>query len=148
MNNKQCAYWFLTINELAECFNNISVILKSLYDENPNIEFSYILHNPDDDDLNKHYHLVLYFKGKVKRFSTILNIFKGAHIEATNQQRYKRCIQYLVHKNDPDKYQYKQNEIITNLETSYIADILNSDGYDFELFNESKINDYLNEFYL
>lgn len=144
---KQCAYWTLTINEGAKCFNNISNIIIDLVNENPNLEYSYILHNPDDIDNNMHYHLVIYFKGNVKRFTTILNLFEGAHIEATNQQRYKRCIQYLIHKNNPEKVQYSQKSIISNIDVATLADILNSEGYDFELFLENKINDYLNEFY-
>lgn len=148
MNNKQCSYWSLTINENASCFSLVQSILDNLLTDNPNIEFSYIYHLPDDDIDNKHIHLVLYFKGKVKRFSTIQTYFNGAHIECTNQQRYKRCIQYLIHKNNPEKVQYKQNEIISNIEVSLLADILNSDGYDFEFFNEAKIWDYMNEFYL
>lgn len=146
-NNKQCAYWTITINEGAECFNSISNIINDLVNDNPNIQYSYIKHNADDIDNNLHYHIVLYFKGCVKRFNTIFNIFKGAHIEQTNAQRYKRCIQYLIHKNNPEKQQYQQNQIISNIEISELADILNGEGYDFELFQEDKIYDYMDEFY-
>lgn len=145
-NQKQCAYWTLTINENASCFNNLQYILNLLVDDNPNIEYSYIKHNADDDDKNLHYHLVIYFKGKVKRFSSIQNIFEGSHIEMTNQQRYKRCIQYLIHKNNPEKQQYSSSDIISNLEKSYLDDILNGGGYDFELFQEEKIFDYMADF--
>lgn len=145
--NKQGAYWSLTINENAVAFANLQTILDELVITNPNIEYSYIKHNADDDDKNLHYHLVLYFKGKVTRFTTLQNLFEGAHIEQTNSQRYKRCIQYLIHKNNPEKEQYRQNEIVSNIETSELADILNGDGYDFELFKEEKLFDYMNDFY-
>ena len=112
--NKQGAYWSLTINEKAKCFNELQTILNTMEENNPNIEYSYIKHNADDDDKNLHYHLVLYFKGKVTRFTTLQNTFEGAHIEQTNKQRYKRCIQYLVHKNNPEKEQYSQELIISN----------------------------------
>lgn len=144
----RCAYWSLTINEKAKCFNDLQTILNTMEENNPNIEYSYIKHNADDDDKNLHYHLVLYFKGKVTRFTTLQNTFEGAHIEQTNKQRYKRCIQYLVHKNNPEKEQYSQELIVSNIETSELADILNSDGYDFELFESSKLFDYLNECYV
>lgn len=147
MIKERCAYWCLTINEGASCFNNIQTILDSLVIENPNFEYYYIYHNSDDETKNYHCHLVLYFKGKVKRFTTIETLFSGAHIEQTNQQRFKRAIQYLIHKNDPDKEQYKQCDIVSNVEASYLADILNGSGYDFEYFDESKINDYMIEFY-
>ena len=96
-NEKQCSYWTLTINEGSKCFETFKETLKTELEINPNLEYSYILHNEDDEDKNLHYHLVIYFKGKVKRFSKIQNLFEGAHIEQTNQQRYKRCIQYFIH---------------------------------------------------
>ena len=146
-NNKQCAYWFLTIHENAKSYENIENILNDLVEDNPNIEYSYIYHDIDEDDNVKHIHLVIYFKGKVKRFSTIQNIFDGAHIEQTNQQRYKRCIQYLIHKNDENKKQYQPSEIITNIDIVSLNDIITGNGYDFELFQEEKLFDYMNEFY-
>lgn len=145
---KQCAYWFLVIHEKAKCFSFLDSVLKNLLDENPNFEFSYILHEPDDDCPESiHYHVVLYFKGKVKRFTTIQTLFEGAHIEQSNQQRYKRCIQYLVHKNNPEKKQYKQSDIVSNIPIVDMAEILNSEGYDFELFREELIFEYMNDFY-
>ena len=146
--NKQGAYWSLTINEKAKAFNDLEKILNDMLEKNPNIEFSYIKHNADEDDKNLHYHLVLYFKGKVSRFTTLQNLFEGAHIEQTNKQRYKRCIQYLIHKNNPEKEQYAQELIVSNIETSELADILNGDGYDFELFEQAKLFDYMNEIYM
>ena len=145
-NTKQCAYWTLTINEHASCFSNLQEILDNQLINNPNIEYSYIKHNADEDDKNLHYHLVIYFKGKVKRFTTIQNIFVGAHVEMTNAQRYKRSIQYLIHKNNPEKEQYKASDIVSNIETSLLDDILLGSGYDFELFQEEKLFDYMSEF--
>ena len=144
---KQCAYWVLTIHEGASCFYNLNEIIQKLVDDNPNIEYYYIRHNPDDDSKSIHYHLVLYFKGKVKRFSTIESYFPGSHIEQTNKQRYIRCIQYLIHKNNPEKQQYKTSEIISNVEKSLLDDLINSNGYEYELFIDYKIYDYLAEFY-
>lgn len=144
----RCAYWSLTINEQAKCFNELQNILNEELKNNANIEYSYIKHNADDDDKNIHYHLVIYYKGSVKRFTTMQNTFEGAHIEQTNAQRYKRCIQYLIHKNNPEKQQYDCSEVFSNIETSELADILTGDGYDFELFNSEKVFDYMNEIYL
>ena len=146
MNKDRCAYWTLTINENASCFSNLQEIVNGLVEDNSNIEYSYIKHNADEDDKNLHYHLVLYFKGTVKRFSTMQKTFEGAHIEMTNAQRYKRCIQYLIHKNNPEKQQYSASEIVSNIEKSYLDDIINGGGYDFELFLEEKIFDYMAEF--
>lgn len=145
-NKKQCAYWFLTINKKASCFSNLQEIIDGLSINKPNIEYSYIMHNADEEDNNLHYHLVLYFKGSVTRFTTLEKMFSGAHIEMTNQQRYKRTIQYLVHKNNPEKEQYSINDIISNIDRVSLNDIINSSGYDFELFQEEKIFDYMAEF--
>lgn len=145
--NNQCSYWFLTIHDNAKCFNEIDNILNKLINDNPNIEYSYIKHNIDSDDNCIHYHLVLYFKGKVKRFTTIQTLFDGAHIEQTNRQRYQRCIQYLIHKNNPQKQQYDINEIVSNIDKPCLYDIIQSVGYEFILFDETKIFDYMTDFY-
>ena len=144
---KQCAYWFLTINEKASCFSNLQQIIDNELLSNPNIEYSYIKHNADEEEKNLHYHLVIYYKGKVKRFTTLCNTFEGAHIEMSNAQRYKRTIQYLIHKNNPEKQQYNSSEIITNIDEATLSDILGGSGYDFELFQEDKLYDYMAEFY-
>lgn len=41
---KQCAYWFLTINPSSECYDNIHDIIKGLSQDNPQLEYSYIYH--------------------------------------------------------------------------------------------------------
>lgn len=146
-NSKQCAYWFLTIHESAKCFSNLSSILEGLLIDNPNFEYSYILHNPDVDDDCHHYHVVLYFKGKVKRFTTIQTWFEGSHIEQTNKQRYFRCIQYLIHKNNPEKFQYDSSLIVSNIDVVTLDDILLGTGYDYRLFEPDKIDDYMLEIY-
>lgn len=146
-NSKQCAYWSLVIHDGAACYNDFSQTLNEICLNDPNFEYSYIFHEPDDDCEKKHLHLVLYFKGKVKRFTTIQTLFSGAHIEQTNKQRYKRCIQYLIHKNNPEKKQYKPTEIFSNIETSLLAEILTTDGYDYELFVPDKILDYVKEIF-
>lgn len=149
--NLQCSYWFLTINENAECFNNFKDVLNALTLENSMFEYSYIYHSiieDDDSEKTKHYHLVLYFGKKIKRFTTIQNLFKGSHIENTNKSRYYRCIQYLIHKNDITKTQYKISDIVSNIETSLLNDIINSDGYEFDLFDCTKLQDYLFDAYI
>lgn len=145
-NNKQCAYWFLTINENAKCYEDFENLINKVSEDEPNLEYAYIKHNADEEDANLHYHLTLYFKGKVKRFTTIQNMFEGAHIEQTNQQRYKRCIQYLIHKNNPEKQQYKITDIISNIMTVDLNEILIGEGYDFELFREEKIFEYFDDY--
>lgn len=145
---KQCAYWFLTINPSAECYNDIENIIKQLNDDYPRLEYSYIYHHhkeKDDSDNENHIHLVIYFKGSVKRFTTMCNIFTGAHCEMSNKQRYYRCIQYLIHKNDINKYQYDRSEILSNIATPILDDILYSNGYEFDYFDVTLLEDYIND---
>lgn len=147
MNKLQGAYWCLVIHEKAKCFDGIQIILNGLIEINPNIQYSYIYHESDEDCDARHIHLVLYYKGKVTRFTTLQNLFEGAHIEQTNRQRYQRCIQYLVHKNNPEKKQYKQIDVCTNINLEEFAEIMNGNGYEFELFQSEKIQDYFIECY-
>ena len=145
---KQCAYWFMTINPSAECYNQLDEILQDFINQNPSMEYAYIVHthleNEDNENVN-HIHLVLYFKGSVKRFKTLQNIFVGAHIECSNKQRYYRCIQYLIHKNDINKYQYDRNDIVTNISAPILDDILICNGYQFDYFDVVLLEDYIEE---
>ena len=64
----------MTINPSAECYNQLDEILQDFIDKNHSMEYAYIVHthldNEDNENLN-HIHLVLYFKGSVKRFKTL-----------------------------------------------------------------------------
>lgn len=145
---KQCAYWFLTINPSAECYNDVPNIIENITKDYPQFEYSYIYHNEleNEDNFNiNHIHLVLYFKGSVKRFTTLQNIFVGAHIEMSNKQRYYRCIQYLIHKNDVNKFQYDRSLIVTNISQPILDDILINNGYEFDYFDVTLLEDYIND---
>ena len=92
-------------------------------------EYAYILHDKDiwdeekvDDDgvtihkvgdLKKpHYHVVLNFKNarSIEKLKDELGL---KHIETCNFYFY---IRYLIHKDNPRKFQYSEDEIITNME--------------------------------
>lgn len=92
-------------------------------------EYAYILHDKDlwdeekvDDDgvtihkvgdLKKpHYHVVLNFKNarSIEKLKDELGL---KHLETCNFYFY---IRYLIHKDSPRKYQYSEDEIITNME--------------------------------
>lgn len=138
--------FFLTINKNASCYNDFENIIIDLYNQYDYLQYSYIYHTKkelDDVDEENHIHCVLYFKGAVRSFNTIQNIFKGAHVELTNQQRYKRCIQYLIHKNNKEKTQYLSSDIKHNITEVEFNEIISSYGYDYELFDSSKIEEYL-----
>ena len=145
-NDKRCSYWFLTINRNAICYNNFIQIISELSDKYPYMEYSYIYHTKkeiDDVDDENHIHLVLYFKGQVRSFNTLKKIFNGAHIELTNKQRYYRCVQYLIHKNDDNKTKYNLSDIVSNMNNIELQDVINSYGYHYELFESNKLEEYI-----
>ena len=81
--------------------------------------------NEEEERLkNNHYHLVLLLDRKTTRNNLNKKIFKNLCIfedlSLINMFEVKECfniygaIQYLIHKNDLNKYQYSMEEIITN----------------------------------
>lgn len=84
-----------------------------------------------DNDFN-HYHVVLIFE-KRKRFKQILNgLADGLNVDVNSisicdVMDLTKCIQYLIHKNNPDKFQYNRNSIISNLPIDYLNELLDSD---------------------
>ena len=91
-------------------------------------EYYYIVHDKDYDEFGtlktKHIHWLFRIKEKQKRLKTVLNevnneLFNGSDqtrslISIESWKNYEATIQYLVHKNNPEKYQYKVEEVHTN----------------------------------
>lgn len=98
--------WFITINHNAECFvdfkERVTVINK--------LSFAYILHDKDIQ-VEPHYHCVLKYQD-AKTFGMIQKHFPGAHIEPAESMF--KCCRYLIHLDDPDKFQYSVSEVADN----------------------------------
>lgn len=131
----------IVMNKSAESYNNIDDILSNL----KNVNYAYIVHNKDitneGEPKAEHKHLILEFTN-ARTFKSISNYFKGAHIEKILYL--KSSIEYLTHKNDKAKYQYNDEDIITNNK-----DWLNSFNKDtsYPLLTEQKIIDDIMEMY-
>ena len=70
-----------------------------------------IEHNADPDNI--HYHVVIKFDDmSTSDFEQIKAHFPYGQINSC--RHVKSCVQYLVHLNDPDKYQYEWSSVITN----------------------------------
>lgn len=119
--------WTLTIHEDDPAKLYIESILARITGNNePKIAF--IKHDKDVDENGEikttHYHAVLMYTN-ARLFSTIKNTYQGAHIEQT--ANLAASIQYLTHKNNPEKHQYDYKNIQTNdgteLEKLYNATI-------------------------
>jgi len=102
--------------------------------------YSYICHDKDINGYgeieNRHYHLVLVYK-EVKRLSTHLNYLcdffgfrnnNGIEISKTTSETCS--IQYLLHKNNPEKTQHKIDEIISSYPRGELQSIIDSETDD------------------
>ena len=82
-----------------------------LVEWNKSLSFDYYLICHDEED-NKHYHIVIRFHKNPVPFANIKSKFPYGMIEGT--RNLKNSIQYLIHKNDKSKKQYKQSDVISN----------------------------------
>lgn len=76
-------------------------------------KYAYILH---DKDLNKspHYHIVCSFKQN-KSFESVRKLFPDNQNTIVKKLIDKYgAFEYLTHKNDPDKFQYSDDLVVTN----------------------------------
>lgn len=99
-------------------------------------EYAFIYHGCDtleDGQLKTpHIHFVANMK-MVKRLSTILGEIAqvlGVSTLAVTISKYESfsaCVQYLIHKNNPDKFQYPKSEIVTNIEASELDAFMEDD---------------------
>lgn len=94
------------------CYNDI-------YNKLSSINCTYFLIKHDNDDVNTHYHIALYFKNPttISIVSTKLGISSNyIKIQDDFGKRYtlKNTIGYLIHYNNKDKFNYKITDIITN----------------------------------
>ena len=133
--NTRSREWFIEINQGAQCFNTFK---EQLIDCN----YAYISHDKDvkedGEPKTPHFHLYIYYQN-AKTLNSMCTKFNGAHIEKPNNREY--CIQYLIHRNNTEKYQYDSKEVISNI--SGINDILNRQWK--EEFNPNNLEVYYSE---
>jgi hypothetical protein len=132
--NERSRKWFIEINQGAKCFETFKELL--------NDSWAYVLHNKDTDENGEiktpHYHLYIEYQN-ARTFQAMRNRFEGAHIEAAQNREY--CIQYLIHRNNPEKHQYKIDEVESNM---HDINIVLEAPY-FEIFNPAMILEYFKQ---
>lgn len=133
--------WALTVFENAPCWNSFATTLKKEFSD---VDIrAYILHDKDllDDGTpkNKHYHIVISCKN-ARAFTSMQRLFNGAHIEII--ANITASIQYLVHKNNPEKHRYNLEEITTNA-PDYIKETI--ENVNFDVFNPDMIIEYYHQ---
>lgn len=84
-------------------------------------EYAFILHNKDIDPDGKlkapHFHIVFRFKNPVP-FEVIKKVFPYGEIKPAGS--INATVQYLCHKNNPEKTAYEYNEIKSNMDESVL----------------------------
>lgn len=102
-------------------------------------QYAFIKHENDIDAVTGlkipvHYHIVMNAKNKLRRLSTHLediSSFFGFEnnngIEIDKYRSYENALQYLIHKNNPEKTQHSINEIITNIDDKELSTYLTVD---------------------
>jgi len=69
--------------------------------------------NPDGEIKKAHYHVLLMFPS-VKSYQQVLDITKQLNASVPQQARSaKGVVRYMLHLDNPEKYQYEQKDIIT-----------------------------------
>lgn len=109
-------------------FDDIIRVAKSSYQF-----YWYIFHDKDKDEngnlKNKHLHIVMYDKSP-STLDKHAKLFEGIvprhSLEACRNGR--ACIRYLIHKDDPEKFQYSINEVVTNKLPQLLSAIEDSDS--------------------
>lgn len=134
MANERSRKWFIEINQGAQCYESFKELLTD--------SWAYVLHDKDTDENGElkapHYHLYIEFQN-ARSFQAMRNKFEGAHIEVAQNREF--CIQYLIHRNNPEKHQYKIDEVESNMHDINIV----LDAPYFEVFNPAMILKYFEQ---
>lgn len=106
----------------------------TLYEEEPGFEEYYnkislgryagIIHDQDVDDagqpLKPHYHFVVYFKDK-KSLEQVSEYYDIAVNRIEKYNSLETALLYLIHRNQPSKFQYNENNVFGNLKSKLIS---------------------------
>lgn len=102
-------------------------------------DYAFILHDKDKKDdgtLKKaHYHFRIFYKDK-KTISAWAKIFNVKENEIEILKDKKKAIQYLVHYNNEDKYQYNIEDIISNFDIKQYFANKSDENFDIKLITD------------
>lgn len=104
-NSKHCDFTF-ALSDIEQALRIVS--------ELPDFDtWAYIKHQPDSENGSDHYHFYIHLKQPI----TIKNLAQKLDLPPNMVEWVRnktKMIQYLIHKNHPDKIQYLDTEIETN----------------------------------
>lgn len=154
MSEEARKYRYIQVTDnVPENWDLIIKVARSCY-----TKFWYIFHDKDTDEngieKKKHLHLVCY-DNSPNYLSKALKNFEGATIPNLIEgcRNGRACIRYLVHKDDPDKFQYDISDVITNAPQQLSSSLVDSDDIvslyeSYELLRQGKISvgDFINQY--
>ena len=108
--------------------DDIKHMVAGICDRYTNTKYAYITHDKDqspDGPAPVHYHILLKFANPVP-FKYIKEAFPYGNIEPARSTN--ACVQYLIHKNNPEKAQYDKMLIYTNYDPDAFAKLFTNDN--------------------
>lgn len=133
--------WLLVLYEEDETHQKAIEKIKTTYD------YAMILHDKDTDENGEikkpHYHVVLKFNNP--KWNTALADELGITLNYIEEPRsFKKSLEYLIHYNEPEKYQYSIDEVQGQMKDMLLKFIQN-DGKD-ENQKSSELFDYIHNY--
>lgn len=105
------------------------------------VRYAFILHDrdvtEDGEEKSPHIHLYAEFRNSGRRLGTWLNeianytVLNPLAVSIDKANDPEAVIQYLIHKNAPEKYQYPVDELITNIPKDEIEMIMSRESTAF-----------------
>ncbi len=121
----------------------IKAMVEGLCDRYTDTKYAYICHDKDqspDGAVPTHFHIYFKFKTSI-HFPYLKEAFPYGDIE--NARSANACVQYLIHKNNPEKAQYGKDEVITNFTQEQIDYLFLNNKKMEKLNEESELADIL-----
>lgn len=147
--NKQSTEFFIELyDSMLDGHDIISYITMRLCID----KYAFIKHDKDvfEDGTPKktHYHLYIKTSSRVRLSTIALRLeIDDRFVEFVKNTR--SCLQYLIHKNNKDKYQYNASDVVTNINniTSILLDNLSDlDLFVLDLNNAINEMEYTNDY--
>ena len=127
-------------------YDDIKKMVTDFVDRYPKTTYAYIQHDKDtspDGPVSLHFHVYMNFNGSPVKFKYIKEVFPFGNIEASRSKN--ACVQYLIHKNNPEKYQYEKSEIIHNMDADKFEAMFINDRKVSNIKEEDELVDILND---
>lgn len=136
--SKHCDFTF-ALSDLEQAQDIIDIL--------PDFDiYAYIKHIPDSENGSDHYHFYIHLKQPITVQNLASKLDVPAHMVEWVRMK-TRIIQYLIHKNNPEKHQYKPENIITN-NREYINKFLFPSENRINLYDEYKDLQMVSDGYL